>query len=135
MLEEFELSSFLIDNMECECFMTITSMSVLHAIALQRRPVLALAEKVILLYPEFSCDALGETPLHAALQADTPNVELVTLLLKHNPKAATVMSNNGKLPIHMLFAQNAQYPCLSCLRLLLKVTNLPPECNSLVLIT
>jgi ankyrin repeat protein len=130
--EEYELSSFLIDQNETlvrESFMTVTSMSVLHLIALQRNPVLALAEKILHLCPATasSCDIRGETPLHIALQAETPNVALVALMLKHNPTAATVKSSNGQLPIHMLFARNAEYPCLSCLRLLLQVKTVPIE--------
>lgn len=126
MLEEYELSSFLIDQIENlgrESFMTITSMSILHVLALQRRPVLALAEKVVSLYPKSvsSRNTLGETPLHVALQSDSPSVELVIFLLRHDPKAATVLTNDGKLPIHMLFTRHKEYPCLSCLKLLLKV--------------
>lgn len=127
LLEEFEFCSFLIDQIENfgrDCFMSTTSMSLLHVLALQRNPVIALVEKAIFLHPDSvsSRNSLGETPLHIALQSDTPSVKLVTLFLMQDPKAATILSNNGKLPIHMLFARNAQYPCLSCLRLLLKVT-------------
>ena len=126
MFEEYELSSFLVDqlgdNVE-ECFKSMTTMSVLHVIASQPRPVIKLAEKYISLFPDSvtSPNDLGETPLHVVLQTFWSNVEMVSLLLKRDPSCAAISAKNGKLPIHMLLSQNRENPCLSCLSLLLKV--------------
>ena len=96
----------------------------LHLIARQRRPVVALAEKVLRLCPAAASqlDDLGQTPLHVAAQGDPPSAELVRLLLACSPAAAAMPSTTGKLPIHeLLSGHSRQHPCFVSLSELLRV--------------
>jgi hypothetical protein len=95
----------------------------LHLIARQFDPMVAVAEKVLRMFPTAASvqDERGETPLHVAVsQGFPPSMDLVRLLLAYCPRAAEMKSSSGKLPIHLLCC-HSELPSVECLEVLLKV--------------